>query len=539
LARSKAQDKASDKAALEENMSDPLYAFPTVCGQTLRALARYPSRVAFSWPGGSMTYRGATELIGRIQKVFMQLGLEPGARVAFLTANRADTWCAGVAAQLSRLSITWLHPLGSLDDQLFQIEDSEAQMLVIDADTFRDRGGDLASRACNLKAIFTLGPANYGIDLLAAVDGAGTATPHCFAGPDDVATLNYTGGTTGKSKGALRYHREYGGFSNAILSDFEIPDQPRYLTVAPISHVAGTKVLPSLIRGGTVHMLKGFDPDAVFKTIERERINFTLFVPTMIYVLLDHPALERTDLSSLELLLYGASAMSPSRLVEGMNRIGPVFSQLYGQTECYPVSVLRKADHDLKTPELFLSCGFPIAACEVKILDDSDQEVATGEAGEICVRAPHVMAEYWKRPEQSAETLKNGWLHTGDIARADERGYMFILDRKKDMIVSGGFNIFPREVEDVLSQHADVAMVAVVGVPDDKWGEAVTAIIVAREGAHPSAEELINLVKAKKGSAHAPKHIKFVAELPMTGVGKVDKKLLKAGFWAGRERMVG
>ena len=155
------------------------------------------------------------------------------------------------------------------------------------------------------------------------------------------------------------------------------------------------------------------------------------------------------------------------------------------------------------------------------------------------MRAPHVMSEYWKRPEQNAETLKNGWLHTGDIAREDERGYMFILDRKKDMIVSGGFNIFPREVEDVLSQHADVAMVAVVGVPDDKWGEAVTAVVVPREGTKPNADELIALVRARKGSAHAPKQVKFVSELPMTGVGKVDKKVLKAGFWAGRERMVG
>jgi fatty-acyl-CoA synthase len=422
---------------------------------------------------------------------------------------------------------------------LFQIEDSEARILIVDVDAFRDRGGSLAAKAGNLTTIFTLGSADYGVDLLAAVDAAGTASPLSLAVPDDIATLNYTGGTTGKSKGALRTHREYGGFVNATLADFEIPDHPRYLTVAPISHVAGTKVLPSLMRGGTVHMLKGFDPDAVFKTIERERINFTLFVPTMIYVLLDSPTLDKTDLSSLELLLYGASAMSPSRLIEGIERIGPVFSQLYGQTECYPISVLRKADHDPKTPELFLSCGFPVTACEVKILGDDDQEIETGEVGEICVRAPHVMAEYWKRPEQTAETLKNGWLHTGDIARADQRGYMFILDRKKDMIVSGGFNIFPREVEDVLSQHADVAMVAVIGVPDDKWGEAVTAIVVAREGARPSAEELINLVKARKGSAHAPKHVKFVNELPMTGVGKVDKKVLKAGFWAGRERMVG
>jgi fatty-acyl-CoA synthase len=469
----------------------------------------------------------------------MRLGLAPGARVAFLTANRADSWCAGVAAQLSRLAITWLHPLGSLEDQLFQLEDSDAQMLVIDAAAFRDRGGDLAAKASQIKTVFTLGAAGYGTDLLVAIETAGHAAARCLAGADDIATLNYTGGTTGKSKGALRTHREYGGFANAILADFEIPDRARYLTVAPISHVAGTKVLPTLMRGGTVHMLRGFDPEAVFNTIARERINFTLFVPTMIYVLLDHPALGRTDLSSLELVLYGASAMSPSRLVEGIERIGPVFSQLYGQTECYPVSVLRKQDHDPKTPELFLSCGFPIAACEVKILDEDDREVKAGQAGEICVRGPHVMAEYWKRPETTAETLKNGWLHTGDIARADERGYLFILDRKKDMIVTGGFNIFPREVEDVLTQHPDVAMCAVVGVPDDKWGEAVTAVVVAREGALPDADELINLVKSRKGSAHAPKQIQFVSELPMTGVGKVDKKVLRATFWAGRDRMVG
>src|SRR6202158_1953073 len=218
-------------------MSDPLYAFPTVCGQTLRALARYPSRVAFSWPGGSITYAGATELIGRMQKVFMQLGLRPGARAAFLTANRADTWCASIAAQLSRLSVTWLHPLGSLDDQLFQIEDSEAEMLVIDAATFRDRGGDLATRAANLKTVFTLGPANYGVDLLSAAEETGTASPCSLAGPDDIATLNYTGGTTGKSKGALRYHREYGGFVNATIADFEISCTSRSFLCGVMRHV--------------------------------------------------------------------------------------------------------------------------------------------------------------------------------------------------------------------------------------------------------------------------------------------------------------
>ncbi|WP_316226905.1 AMP-binding protein [Bradyrhizobium sp. SZCCHNS3052] len=520
-------------------MSLQLHSFPVVCEQTLLTLSRHPSRTAFSWPDGSLTYQGAIDLIGRMQNVFMRLGLPPGTRVAFLSANRADAWCAGTAAQLSRLAITWLHPLGSLDDQLFQLADSESQVLVIDAAAFHDRGGELAARSGGLRHVFTLGAAGYGVDLLAAIEQSGHASARNFATPEDIATLNYTGGTTGKSKGALRHHREYGGFATAILADFEIPERARYLTVAPISHVAGTKVLPTLMRGGTVHMLKSFDPEAVLATIAREHINFTLFVPTMIYVLLDHPALAKTDLSSLELVLYGASAMSPTRLVEGIERIGPVFSQLYGQTECYPVSVLRKADHDPKQPELFLSCGFPIAACEVKILDDHDQEVALGEAGEICVRAPHLMAEYWQRPDITAETLKNGWLHTGDIARRDERGYMYILDRKKDMIVSGGFNIFPREIEDVLTQHADVAMCAVVGVPDDKWGEAVTAIVVPRAGAQIDAAELIELVKARKGSAHAPKSISFVKELPMTGVGKVDKKVLRARFWEGRGRMVG
>jgi fatty-acyl-CoA synthase len=520
-------------------MSTPLYAFPTVGSQTMRALLRYPSRTAFVWDAGAISYRAAAELIGRMQKVFTNRGLERGRRVAILTANRAEAWCAGVAAQLCAASVTWLHPLGSLEDQLGQVEDLEASVVLIDVKTFRDRGGELVARAPGLTTVFTLGPAEYGGDLLSAVEEAGSATPVDLAQPWDIASLNYTGGTTGKSKAAMRHHSEYAVFASAILADFEIPTDPRYLAVAPITHVAGTKILPVLMRGGSVHLHTRFDPEAIFAAIARERINFTLLVPTMIYVLLDHPKLEQSNLSSLELLLYGASPMSPRRIVEGLERVGPIFSQLYGQTECYPVSVLRKADHDPRQPELFESCGFPVGCCEVRILDDHDCDVPVGTPGEICVRAPHVMAGYWRRPEQTAETLKNGWLHTGDIARADERGYLFILDRKKDMIISGGFNIYPREVEDVLSTHADVAMAAVLGVPDPKWGEAVTAVIVPRTGAKPAAAELIDLVKRLKGPAHAPKHVEFVDALPMTSVGKIDKKALKAKYWAGQQRMVG
>jgi fatty-acyl-CoA synthase len=300
--------------------------------------------------------------------------------------------------------------------------------------------------------------------------------------------------------------------------------------------------VPALLRGGTVHLLKGFEPEKFLATLSREKINFTLVVPTMIYVLLDHPRLDQTDLSSLELILYGASPMSPTRLVEGLERIGPIFSQLYGQTECYPVSVLRKADHDARRPELFASCGFPIASCSVSLRDDDNNEVKPGEAGEICVRAPHAMEQYWKRPEQTAETFKGGWLHTGDIARADERGYLYIVDRKKDMIVSGGFNVFPREIEDVLALHPAVSQCAVIGVPDEKWGEAVKAIVVLRPDATVErtelSSELIALVKEHKGAHHQPKSIEFADAIPLSPLGKPDKKALRAQYWGSTERQV-
>jgi fatty-acyl-CoA synthase len=521
-------------------MSPQIAEAPTGTTMALRALARFPERMAFVWDGGSLTYRATLDLIGRLQAAMAAAGLAKGQTVAFLSANSAETWCAGVAASGLGLITTWLHPLGALDDHLDVVEDAEASALIVDPRTHAQRGGELAAKAADrLKVVLTMGRADFGRDVMAAAEKIGAAVPVDLADPDDYAIISYTGGTTGKSKGAIRRHRSTAAMSVAVAADFEFPDVPRYLAAAPITHVAGTKVTPSFLKGGTVHLLKGFDPEKFLATIEREKINFTLMVPTMIYVMLDHPKLATTDLSSLELILYGASPMSPTRLVEGLQRIGPIFSQLYGQTECYPVSVLRKADHDARSPELFASCGFPIASCAVSLRDDDNNEVKPGEAGEICVRAPHAMEQYWKRPEQTAETFKGGWLHTGDIARADERGYLYIVDRKKDMIVSGGFNIFPREVEDVISSHPDVAMVAVIGVPHEKWGEAVTALVVAKQGTRPTPEALMQLVKDRKGSTHAPKQVEFVDALPLTAVGKVDKKVLRDKYWAGQTRMVG
>ena len=503
----------------------------------LRALARHPDRTAFTWEGGELSYRGAADLIGRLQKVFLNHGLQRGDRVAVLSANRADGWCAGVAAQLCGAATTALHPKGALSDHQFQLEDCDAAFLVADAEAFGDVGAALSARPG--MTTFTLTAAEYGVDLSRAVARIGAATARDLAQASDIATLNYTGGTTGRSKGAFRRHQALVASAVAILADFELPRRPYYLAVAPISHVSGTKVLPTLIRGGCVHLMSGFDTGEVLTAIERRRINFTLMVPTMLYSLLDDARLAKADLSSLELLLYGASPMSPTRLAEGMDRIGPVFAQLFGQTECYPITYLPKEDHDPAHPQWLASCGCPVSSNRIALLDDEGHAVPLGEAGEICVRGPSMMEGYWNQPEQTEEAMQFGWLHTGDVARADEQGRLYIVDRKKDMIVTGGFNVYTRAVEDVLSAHPAVAMAAVIGVPDPRWGEAVTAIVVCHPGEQVSARTLIQQVKDLKGAAHAPKKLEFVDALPLTSLGKIDKKALRARYWAGQSRQIG
>ncbi len=518
-------------------MTSSLWAGPTTGTMTLRALRRYPERIAFAWDGGSLTYAATAELIARMQSVFLAQGLGRSQRVALLGGNRAELWCAMVAAQACGATATSLHPKGSLADHLYQLDDSGATVVVVDPLAFRDRGGEIAVQGG--RSVFTLGGVEYGTDLLRTAQDAGSVSFHDFASPDDLAALNYTGGTTGRAKGVMRRQRATGAIVTNVLAEFELPERTQYLAVAPISHVSGTKVLPVLIRGGTVWLVTGFDPEHVLATIARERIDFTLLVPTMVYTLLDCPALAHSDLSSLRLLLYGASPMSSTRLQEGLERIGPVFAQLYGQSECYPIAVLPRADHDATRPQLLGACGFPVSGCDVALLDEEGQAVRSGEAGEICVRGAQVMEGYWNQPEQTAQALEHGWLHTGDVARADEQGRLYIVDRKKDMIVTGGFNVYSREVEDVISSYPGVADVAVIGVPDPKWGEAVTALVVLRAGAQVQADDLKHRVKAQKGATHSPKSIEFLSELPTTSLGKVDKKALRARYWAQQTRMVG
>jgi fatty-acyl-CoA synthase len=291
-------------------------------------------------------------------------------------------------------------------------------------------------------------------------------------------------------------------------------------------------------------VLGKFDPAEVLKVIEEQRITATMLVPSMLYALMDHPDSHTRDLSSLETVYYGASAMNPVRLAEAIRRFGPIFAQYYGQSEApMAITYLAKGDHDEKR---LTSCGRPTLFARVALLGEDGKPVPQGEPGEICVSGPLLAGGYWHLPEATAETFKDGWLHTGDMAREDEDGFYFIVDRVKDMIVTGGFNVFPREVEDVIAEHPSVAQVCVVGTPDDKWGEAVTAVVVLREdAAHDDAAveamtaEVQSAVKDRKGSVQSPKRVVVVDALPLTGLGKPDKKAVRARFWEGAGRAVG
>jgi fatty-acyl-CoA synthase len=291
--------------------------------------------------------------------------------------------------------------------------------------------------------------------------------------------------------------------------------------------------------GGCVVLQRSFDPERWLAELVAEQATLALLVPTMIYVLLDHPELDRTDFSRLETIMYGASPMSPARLVEGIRRIGPVFAQLYGQTECGGVATsLWREHHDVEDVARLSSCGVAMPNVRVEVLDEECRPLPPGEPGEICIQGPSVMKGYFQQPELTADALAGGWLHTGDMAVRDEQGFFTIVDRKKDMIVSGGFNVFPREFEDVLTAHPSVSAAAVIGVPDEKWGEAVKAIVVARPGESVDAQALIGLVKERKGAIYAPKSVDVVESLPLTAVGKPDKKVLRARYWGDAQRGV-
>jgi fatty-acyl-CoA synthase len=478
--------------------------------------------------------------ICRYAQAYAALGVATGSGVAMLSINRPEVLYAIGAYMVSGCRNTPLHPLGSLDDHAYVLEDAGIETLVFDP-SFAERAGQLRDRLPGLKRLLSFGPSAIGVDLCAlAEDFEARPLVAPSVKPEDISALSYTGGTTGAPKGVMTTYRGSATMAQIMLAEWQWPDDLRHLVCTPLSHAGSSLVVPVLVRGGSVVVLPRFDATLVLEAIERYRITSVMLVPSMIYALLDNPHFATTDLSSLQTVFYGASPMSPARLQEAIRNMGPIFFQFYGQTEApQTVCVLRKEEHDPDDLARLATCGRPVPWAHVALLDDDGREVRKGEPGEICVRGQLVMKGYQNKPDETAAAFEHGWLHTGDVAREDEYGFYTIVDRKKDMIVSGGFNVFPREIEDVLSSHPAVASAAVIGVPDETWGEAVKAVIVLRDGMTAAPAELMALVKERKGSHYAPKSVDFTDAIPLTAVGKPDKKALRSRYWSDAGRQVG
>lgn len=535
-------------------MTDPdaLLRHPLHTGHlTAGALRRHHGKPVLFLGDTTLTGGQLADRISQYIQAFEELGAGTGATVGLLSLNRPEVLMIIGAGQIRGYRRTALHPLGSLDDHAYVLTDSGATSLIVDpTPAFVERARGLLDRVPSLTRILTLGPvpaelAEVGVDLVAQ---AASYQPRPLVPaelpPDHIGGLTYTGGTTGKPKGVMGTVSSIMAMTTAQLAEWEWPAHPRFLMCTPLSHAGAAFFTPTIVKGGEMIVLPKFDPAEVLATIEERRVSATMLVPSMIYALMDHPDSHTRDLSSLETVYYGASAMNPVRLAEAIKRFGPIFAQYYGQSESpMAITYLGRGDHD---SERLTSCGRPTLFNRVALLDSDEKPVARGEVGEVCVSGPLLAGGYWNLPEETAKTFTGGWLHTGDMAREDVDGFYHIVDRVKDMIITGGFNVFPREVEDVIAEHPAVAQVCVIGTPDEKWGEAVTAVIVLRPE-HPADEdsvagvtaEIQAAVKERKGSVQSPKQVIVVDSVPVTALGKPDKKAVRARFWEGAARAVG
>ncbi|MBO9520896.1 MAG: fatty-acid--CoA ligase FadD8 [Nocardioidaceae bacterium] len=515
------------------------------------ALRRHHDRPIIHLGDVTLTGQQVADRISTYIQAFESLGAGTGTAGALLALNRPEVLFILGAGQTQGYQRTSLHPLGSADDHAYVINDAGITTLIVDP-YFTERALELLDKCPGLKQVLTIGPvpdalAAHGTDLTAAAAGFDPKPLTAkLLPPDHIVSITYTGGTTGKPKGVVGMTQTMNTMTGVQLAEWEWPESPRFLMCTPLSHAGAAFFVPVVIKGGTLFVSSRFDPAEVLATIEEKKINSLMLVPTMLYALMDHPDSRTRDLSSLETVYYGASPINPVRLKEAIERFGPIFAQYYGQSEApMVISYFPKGDHvdaDGKPIEARLtSCGRPSALVRTALLGEDGNPVPQGEPGEICVAGPLLSGGYWQLPEETAATFKDGWMHTGDVAREDEDGFWYIVDRTKDMIVTGGFNVFPREVEDVVAEHPAVAQVGVIGIPHEKFGEAVTAIVVLRDGfelTEPVVAEIQAAVKERKGAVQSPKQVIAVDALPLTALGKPDKKALRAQFWTG-ERSVG
>ncbi|MEM3087056.1 MAG: long-chain-fatty-acid--CoA ligase [Halobacteria archaeon] len=494
-----------------------------------------PETPALRFEGRTVSYGDLNARVNRLAHAISRK-VRRGDRVAFLSKNRPELielYFANAKAGTVTVPVNCrLTPA----EAEYVISHSDARLLFV-APEFRAVAEAAASAAPGLQVV----ELDLYETLIAQEADSEPAVP---VADTEVLWQMYTSGTTGRPKGAMLTHRN--AVANLLSYLFEIPAErgDRFLVVTPLYHVAAVIFyLRCIAQAGTAVLHADFAPARVLRDIQEHKVNFTSFVPTMIQALLDAPELARTDLSSLKVLSYGAAPMPAEVLRRAVKAFPCRFVQGYGQTEALAVlSILRPEDHVLDGPpekmRRLSSCGREIFGVTLRVVDGEGRGVAPGEVGEIVAKGDSIMAGYYKMPEETAKALQNGWLHTGDLATVDTEGYITIVDRAKDMIISGGENIYPREIEEVLHAHPAVADAAVIGIPDGKWGEVPLAVVVARPGTVPGEEEIIAHCRKRLAGFKVPKRVEFVKELPRNPSGKVLKRVLREPYWKGRERRV-
>ncbi|GLS13114.1 AMP-binding protein [Hydrogenophaga electricum] len=467
------------------------------------------------------------------------LGLEPGFHGAVLSGNSAAAFTAILA--VLRAQGVWLpvSSRNSLESNIEFLQDMDCDMLF-----YMPRYADLvpAIRAAipRIRHCIALDDAS----IAALTEGRSAEMFVTPSRPEAVTAILGTGGTTGRSKGVMLSNRNLMSWFASHMSVMDVQDGMTVLAAAPITHTAGILTFPFLARGGRVVLMDGIDSQYLLRTIEQERVSMLFLPPTVIYNLLAQPNVREFDYSALRYLIYGAAPMSPDKLAEAIEVFGPVMMQIYGQTEVpASITVLRVEDHlvDGKPAprQRLQSAGRPCTFTRVAIMDDDGKLLREpGATGEIVAQGDIVMPGYYKNPEATAQAQRNGWHCTGDVGYFDAEGFLYIVDRKKDMIITGGFNVYSSVVEAAVMAHPAVKDCAVIGVPDPKWGEAVKAVIELRPGQSVTPEALIQFVKDKLGSVQAPKSVDIVEQLPRSPVGKVLKKEVRKAYWQNQDRMV-
>ncbi|HLO04561.1 MAG TPA: long-chain fatty acid--CoA ligase [Symbiobacteriaceae bacterium] len=503
-----------------------------------QAAREHGSRTALIEGERRLTFQETEALSNQIASAFLALGLAKGERVALLLSNSIEFVCLDLALIKAGLVRVPLNPRLTAAEIEYIVADSGAAVLLYGAAhqaavaAFRGRLPSLRHRievddAAQFEALLQRGG------------------PEPVAVPvtdDDPYMILYTSGTTGKPKGAVTNLRSrWVTLFHVYANELFVRETDVMLHIASLAHGSGTKVLPFYLKGAANLLMPKFAPAEFCALVQRWRVTATWLVPTTLSMLLEFNERERFDLSSLQTITYAGAPIAAERLREAIEVFGPILLQVYGLSEApQPDLVLRKEDHSLANVARLGSAGRPALGVSVRVIGSDGTEVApgSGEIGEILLAGEHIMTGYWGRPEATAEVMKDGWFHTGDLARVDEAGYLYIVDRAKDLIISGGFNVYPREVEEVLYQHPCVAEAAVVGIPDPKWGEAVHAVIALRPEAECTDRDLIAFCRERLADYKCPKTIRFATDLPKSPNGKILKRQVRAIYWQGQERQV-